>query len=665
MKKITLSNRYEVDLSQKLQSLSTTLCTAYAATDLEDAEQKVYCLKTCIFPPPRYSLLETMTRIAQEHPQLMMSHLKMWDNIKWDESSHKRSIGLILQRSDAPPLITDLDQKFPPWDEEKVTQELLHPIVQVLKTFAEHKITHQALRLTNIYYHQENAQCILGEGISMPPGHEQPTIFTPPSYAAADPAGRGPGHLSHDLYALGVTVTCLLNGFVPYAEQSSDQIIGQKIEIGSAQFLTPQRPISGIFQDLLRGLLCDHDEERWNISEVQSWLADQKQIVVPFFRQRKAARPFHFNDKKNIQTTAALSYEMRLNPTQANVVMERNELVIWLKNSLRDQEKVAQLERFTKSLPSRAGNDEKLLGILKILDPTLPFYWQSKSFTEGGIGGILVESLMENTGHSHIKKLLSMPLLSHYVSETDQLPAVDKERMMAQLSVARSLLEHDGFGAGIERCVYLLYEDCPCLSPVVQSYNVHTIPQLLQALDHLSQGVHRPSFPMDRHIAAFIVHHDSRLKPTFLRNVGEISPAKNTIAILKLFADLQTRHDLINLPGLYQWFVDLSTHVIDQYHNRNTREVLQKRVQATQENHQLEYLLKLLDNPAAQHQDRIQAEQACRETETLNKNLTEQLKNAEASKHYSWEIGEQNAMSLASVLSILFIFTCLIVGALA
>ena len=70
---------------------------------------------------------------------------------------------------------------------------------------------------------------MLGEAASAPPGFSQPDLFEPIELAGADKAARGEGTLADDLFALGITVLCLLLGRVPPTAEDPDAVLLERM----------------------------------------------------------------------------------------------------------------------------------------------------------------------------------------------------------------------------------------------------------------------------------------------------------------------------------------------------------------------------------------------------------------------------------------------------
>ena len=78
-------------------------------------------------------------------------------------------------------------------------------------------------------------------------------------------AGRGPGSLLDDTYAIGVTTLTLLTGQVPCQGMSNEEVLEAKLSKGSYAALAQQARITLTVMEALRGLLNDDPQERWTL----------------------------------------------------------------------------------------------------------------------------------------------------------------------------------------------------------------------------------------------------------------------------------------------------------------------------------------------------------------------------------------------------------------
>src|SRR5690606_33117998 len=115
------------------------------------------------------------------------------------------------------------------------------------------------------------------------------------------------------------------------------------------------------------------------------------------------------------------------------------------------------------------------------------------------------------------KSYQELQLLIHLIEYNTVNDWIEIHRKQADYAMPSSInaavLKHDrlrpylrmsGLGFGIERILYDLNPDMPCLSPLFANTYVYTLQDLLKQLDALAPSRAKDEDPIDVHIAAFI-----------------------------------------------------------------------------------------------------------------------------------------------------------------
>lgn len=667
MSKFVVAERFEIDEGQPLAPFHTTTSKAYHAQDLQQNDQSIYALKTSIFPPPRLEDLDTFLRIGLESTQLKMVHLMYATNTSWaSDGAFSKSVVLFYRRPGGPSLVSSLDDTFNPWTEDQVINQLIIPILEILNELNHQKKAHRAIRPTNIYYDQANRRenIVLGECLSVPDGYDQGVIFEPLAYAKADPIGRGMSTISNDIFALGATAAFLLAGKNPCQGMSSQQILESRIINGAYHTYCSKTKISTRFSEVLKGMLSDEDENRWGLKDLSNWISSGTHAaqVAPAQPHKKARRPFYFNGREDLFTTPLLAHEIRQNPSQALELIGKNELMMWIKNSLADSQKVHKFEDLNAIIPKNSISSERLLGILQVLDPGSPFYWQGRSAMGSGLGLSFAKAIYDNDRIDSFSTLLMSSVLYYYMADSSLGHGIpndtksEEEIPVDQFQIIKALLSHKDIGGGPERCAYFMCPSLPCLSPIVKSFNCLKITDLLFALDQLGSQPqsYRPDFPLDKHMIAFILTREKNLQQKLFLGLDSKSPRKRLVSMFKLLAELQQRHRIAKLPGVCKWFMDLSEPVINSYKNLKWRAHLNKKLEETTNSGNLMMMIRLLDNRKAVEGDYYGLQEALKEIYYLENSVKGIVQTLSQSQHYGERLGQMNAMFLSSLLGMAF-----------
>lgn len=663
-----ISDRYEVLFNAPFPELDKVLAKAYDVRDLHQTDNSLFVLRTSVFPPPRIKDFDLFLSLAKQSSHLRMLHLQSAFNTAWSEDQRHHSFALIYQRPRGAPVFLSLNGSIQPWSEDRVIYCFLTPITEILQEFQKISTTHRAIRPTNLFYdgNDKQANIILGECLSSPYGYEQGCFFEPLPYAMADPIGRGESTLSNDLFAVGATAAFLLLGKNPCLGKSEDEIIEERLENGSfATYVTKETKGSKV-REALQGLLSDAPDQRWNLKDLTNWLNNGRHSVPLSYTPRRASRPISFNDRDDIYTTTLLAKEMRANPTASVELISKNDLQIWLKNSLKDMNRLRAVEDLKNVLSPNPTNSEKLFAVLQILQPDSPFFWQGRSMTGGGIAATFAKAVNDNNRIDSMVHFISSSTLIYYLPDAKSSPENDtpvtendkddSNNLLQQIQTAKMLLESKDLGGGVERCVYYLCPEIPCLSPIIKSYNCLKVSDILTALDHVSAQPGRPEFPLDRHTLSFIITHEKGLQQRFIFDIDVKSSQNRLIAMFKLLAELQFRYRVRQLPGLCRWLVEASDPIVNSYKNIKYRQQLKENIDNAFKSSNLSVMLKYLDNKKALEADRLGLRSALHEVSYIEKATKNIMTSLSSSVHYSERNGQNNAMMVSAGLS--FIITC-------
>jgi hypothetical protein len=282
---------------------------------------------------------------------------------------------------------------------------------------------------------------------------------------------------------------------------------------------------------------------------------------------------------------------------------------------------------------------------------------------ESGIAPYLAHALYQNEHVDSMVQLILSPILTYYLSDThvgnktEETTESDTshDNMLNRIKTARSFLDYNGMGGGIEQCCYLLSPKLPCISPAIRSYNCLTIPDILIALNHVGTKPHRPDLPLDKQIVAFIIAHEKTIPQRLILDLEKKSRQANIIGMFKLLSELQLRYRIRQLPGLCRWFGDLSGLIIDSYKNLKWKENMKMKLQDTIMEGNLSLMIRLLDNKKAAEIDRGGFRAALAEVNYLENAVKSTVLSLSMPIHYSERIGQSTAILVSSIISFVII----------
>lgn len=657
MSRYTIADCYEIFLDQPLKDFDTESVRAYACRDMRQPELPLVCLKTSIFPPPRLHLIEKFFSLSRSMPNIPWMNLQYYGNEYLSSARDAKSMVLVYQRPKGFRLVQNLAERFAPWSEEQVINQLIKPAYEVINALQEKALTHQSISPFNMYFDPDNKihQIKTGEFLGSPPGLYQHPFFEPLEYAMVEPIGKGEATVTNDLFALGASVAYMINGgFPPQLDLS--RLVIQRIEYGTLPLYLPKNIQNGRLYELLRGLLHDNQEHRWHLREVAQWLTAGRQASPMSHPPRRASRPLSFNGKEDIYTINSLFVEMVNSPMAALEMVHKNELSMWLKNGLSDNHRMHQLDDLNTVLGSNASSAERLLGVFQILVPGSPFFWQGKFYSSNGLGTAFCDAVLRNENVESLSSLLSSYILPYYLKVDEVIENTNPDESYHQhhgksLLTAKNFINYTGIGGGVERAIYHLCPFLPCLSPIVRPYNVLSITELLHALDDIGNRANKPGLPIDKHIIAYIFSKENTFRQSIIKNLSAPSRHKQLCGILGLLSELQVRFRIKKLTGLCKWFGEIAGSVIEEFKNLKYREILRKKLQAAIEQGNLLALIKLLDNSKAIEMDIKGLRAANAEIRSIDQTVQVLANLSGVPNHYAEKLGQNNAMMVAAVLS--------------
>ncbi len=544
--------------------------------------------------PPRTDVINSMRAVTHNGMlRLLESGVVHWPQ---DDMHY---FALAYQRPLAPRLVNSIDEPIPAMSEDVINRHFIAPMIGVMLELARTGVFHNAIRTTNIFWRAGGAASPqLGECLSAPPGIGQPALFETLERGFCRPIGRGMGTHIDDCYAFGVTLALVILGQNPFAGMDDQAVVQAKSERGSFNALIGNRRLSPAHVELLRGLLIDDPRQRWTAADLEQWQSGRRLTPKNTDAGRRASRQIDFMGKPYVQIRP-LATALSGNIGEAAQLIESGALDKWLRRSMGDDDKAADLDEAHRSLKAAAKpthyEDQLVARACIALDPSGPIRYRGIAAMPNGISNVMADAVLTGNNIQALGEIVASQLVTFWV---DMQKDAKGEFMSLgqQYERMRGLIERAGFGSGFERILYEVNPGLHCLSPMLRSQYVMNARMLMMALERIANSAQRGFEPMDRHIAAFLVVRDRRSEALFeTMSLPENSPRRG-LAILTLYAEMQQRHGPDALPGLAQWLMPLLEPAIQRYMGKMTREKLQTQLRETVGFGDLNAMLRLLDD---------------------------------------------------------------------
>lgn len=599
---VVLRERYTIHPGRPLPDLNSPNALAYAVEDRRGG-RPLFALALAPDLPVRLATIQSM------RGQQFASVLALIDyGFAYWPPLGRETVIVLFERPSGGRLIASLEETFHPLSDPDYQKIILRPLVQGMEELKGRGVVHRAIRPTNIFFMDaERTRPVIGECISAPPAFDQPTLCEPLESAMSLPEGRGPGTYADDMFAFGVTLLYILIGRRPGGQLRGRDLIRARIANGSFTALTGDARFPIAMIEVLRGLLIDDSQQRWDLEAMKLWVAGRRLSPILAKPEKRAARPFRIGGLE-VMSRRDLALALADHWDQATAPVMDGQVEVWLRRAL-DEKEVAEAvaEQVRQaSFPGAATNgvtpDSVLARVCLRLDPQGPIRFKAARFLPEGLGPALaVASMRGKDVRAIVESLLREMPEAWFEVQTTFDPA--NVSLISQIKQIRSHLRLPQPGFGVERCLYELNESLPCLSPLVANEYVLEIEDLLPALDRAAKQVDAKSWPADRHIVAFVA---ARFRFDVDKQIAALnSPQADTSALglLSLLAVLQWKLGPEALPGLSGWIGGLVAPIINSYHNRDVRKSLEKEVPKLVRKGSLPDLYNALDDVEARQKD--------------------------------------------------------------
>lgn len=583
--------RYTFDSTQSIAELSTPWAEAYEGESHPDHPFGVYALMLKHRLPARLDLMDAQSanRIGIMQPVMQYEILKMSGNSR---------LGFMLEKPPGQPLMKDLKSQIKPMREDHLRLHLIEPMLETLTGLHERALFHGSISPLRLFAKSEQSALMLGEAISLPPGFLQPAIFEPIERAQCEATSKGESTIEDDIFALGITTYMLAIGRNPFAEMTDEEIIHQRLELGTTGLLLNHAKLQPAMLEFVRGVCSDIPRQRWNFAEIEGWLHGNRVALRATSHTAKAARSIHLNGKEFFRPRN-LADELGKKPGEVRKVIESKELQRWLQRSVSDHTLFELVEEFLEKHPLTNITDEMLASQLAIiLDPQGPIRYKGMRLMPRALGLALAQAYIEkNSNHQQLlAEVISSGLIQHWLKQPGNGGGASS--FSKTIDSIKIYIAMQGLGYGLERALYELQPYAPCYSELLSRYYLISLPQLLPALDEIAGDGRRPAEPLDRHSTAFLAAKMGRSYDPILQglNSGK-STASRSIAILNLLSIVQTRYEMQAMPRLGAWLAETLKPAIDRFHSRTLRQTLQKNLNKLASEGELDKLQKAIDSP--------------------------------------------------------------------
>ncbi len=582
-----LGNRYSLDLTRPILERDTPFAKAYRVT-APGLAKPMYALLFEKHFAPRMDAIETLRQL--QAPGLQ----KILDAGRYVlHTTRTERYAVILEDIPFPTLAAAL-ARTGPLPEALVAGRLIPELAAVVSALAAHGVVHGGLHSGSIYYDPATHHLVVGECVSTYCGFSQPAAYETLSRALCGPEGKGTHDATCDTFALGMVVAAMLLGRDPFAAMEVERVLEARLAKGSHAFLKEamgaiEQTLSRRMSGLLGAVMTDHDGERWNIQDVQVWVA-KKNAPSRSGHAHRATAAFVFQSRefyacKHLAHALFQSWE----DTRRSLVTAN--LASWLRGSVKSRELAERIEILMQQ--DREGvlmSDQRLARIIMILDPDGPIRYRGFAFMPSGIGPALAQAHATSNRESLRAGLACFT--------EDLMDGVSQSSAVTwSPGVMVQYLRSKALGFGHERCLYELNPTLPCQGKLSGHALIADLKELLAHLESLASAKSMQSQdPVDRHVAAFIACKLRLTNEIRIRAVHSYPrmAGNQQVVMLALLTLAQADAGLRTLKGLAEWMQKRLGTLVDTLHSEGIRKELSRKIEAAAKTGDLRRMYKVL-----------------------------------------------------------------------
>lgn len=584
-----LKERFEIDYNRPLEEFDANGAKAYAVKDKINPQRELFALICDNNFPPRLSILPYLKSI--EHPNL----LKLVEYSVVDYHPEKTmNMALVYSRPSGGKVSKNIPTEKISTDQFKSLAVSMVSGCEALKVY---NITHRSIRMDNLFFKDSDRnEIVLGDCAATFPALYQPDVYETVESLLCMPQGRGNGSSGDDMYAIGVVLLGLALQKEITTESSTSELLRQKLKKSSLPTLLNGEKISGNYSAIIKGLLEDSAEMRWQSINLFNYIDGKNNTFSGGDGLEKSMRALTLGGEKHY-TAKSVALSMLDNLDEATTLLKNGKLLEWIKNGLENEKLYTKIDKILQS--NKESDNLKFLipQICVLLDHTLPIKCGESFVFPDGMSKAIYHSNKTHLSLDGFYQMLSGDLVKIWYQEQPFRHAPSNSGDF-KVSLARN-----SYGYGIDRIMYDFDEDLPCTSELIGKEFVNTPSKLLRALDNNYSSL-KEKQPFDKNIVAYLRCKMGKKIDGIITDINANQDAMRIAAVIRLYASIQNKSGPVQLFNLTRWLMKCSKPIVANYHNLKYRKFLERELVKVSKNGKIIELYELLENDEAKQKDR-------------------------------------------------------------
>lgn len=602
---IMLGKSIEIFPGQPLPKLNQQDLKAYSGRNKESGDPLVALLCEKHLTPRRKDI--------QTYKGIINSSLVDYEGhgvVRWTPENKRKQV-IVYKNNLGNPLKPDGGPEAMGWKVDLISGKFIKDLIHAVLDLHAKDFVHGQIRASNMFDggSPPGEKIILGDCLTTPASSGQPVLYETITRSMAHPLSRGKGTTADDLYSLGVSIFVIIRGTDPFEGKSAKELIKNKIEFGSYSTLVGKERFSGPILELLRGLLNDSVEQRWGQEELYEWMEGRRPTSKQAPRAKKASRGLQIGEQKYMQTNV-LALELEDHAEEAIAAIKDESMTLWLDRAFDDEALVARYQK-AQELAVQNGSEkskgyqDKLIALLSMaFDQSAPLRFKGYAFSNEGIGFCLTSAMAQKQDIGIFDEVFISGLLLNWANMQDENSSVDRTAVISRYDSCRNFARQKKMSFGMERCLYFLNQEAPCLSENLDAYYVKTPQDLLFAFEDMCEKGDAPHNFIDLHVAGFLGVHDRPCVDTYLFELSSSLDHQKMLGNLKCLATIQKRNNLSGFPALAQNIEDKLQSVYERFHDGQIQDKLKKNMVKIAKSGDLVKMASILDNTEVREKDR-------------------------------------------------------------
>lgn len=284
------------------------------------------------------------------------------------------------------------------------------------------------------------------------------------------------------------------------------------------------------------------------------------------------------------------------------------------------------------------------------LDPEAPIRFKGLNLHPEGIPYAVAEAYMLKRDLMPFVDLINQQFVMYWIAAQSDIK-VDVGNIITKFDSCRAFLRQNTIGYGVERCLYFLCPEAPCISERLEGFYVRDPEGMMHAFEEISTRPKRPDTFIDRHIAAFLSVKDRRMIDPFFVELNADEYHKKILGNIKTLATIQKRSRMDNFPGIASWVADILKPVYERYHDRELRVTLKKKIDKLKKTGDLPKIVTLLDDNDLKQRDFLNFKKAMDEYRDLMVENEELKHKMDKPETFGRETGQEVAAIVSGFLA--------------